>query len=387
MNTDVGSLGIYIHIPFCVRKCDYCDFLSMKADESEKAEYINSLNKEINEYENKFNCKDSEYIVETVYFGGGTPSCIDCAHIGKIMDLLCARFKFSDKQKPEITLEVNPGTVDKDKLKAYKSYGINRLSIGLQSANDNELRALGRIHSFSEFEKIYDDARMTGFDNINVDIMTAIPYQTLESLAYTVDTVTSLKPEHISAYSLIIEEGTPFYERYGTEGTALFDEETERRMYHETVDRLRESGYFRYEISNFSRKGYESRHNTSYWKRTDYLGFGLGASSLVGNTRYRNTTALSDYINRPSSAEDFEEKTILSREDCMDEFMFLGLRMSAGVSADEFEQKFGVPPGKIYARELERYLKEGLLKYDGRNYCLTDKGVDYGNYVFAGFLR
>ena len=387
MNKKNRALGIYVHIPFCVKKCDYCDFLSMSAGESEKADYVHALIKEIEGCREKYKCADTEYMVETVYIGGGTPSCIDAAHIERILGCIENEFVHADRGKAEISIEVNPGTVTDGMLKTYRELGINRLSIGLQSANENELRELGRIHSLDDFLRTYNAAREAGFSNINVDIMTAIPGQTDKSLSHTIGLVTDLVPEHISAYSLIIEEGTPFYERYGTEEGRLFDEDKERALYHMTVGRLRECGYERYEISNFARRGFWSRHNTAYWTRRDYFGFGLGASSLIGNVRYRNTRDFKSYVNQPAASDIFDENIILSRDDCMDEFMFLGLRMSRGVLEADFEREFGIKPEAVYGREIEKFKNEGLLREEGGYLSLTDRGTDYGNYVFAGFLR
>lgn len=387
MEKKLKPLGIYIHIPFCVKKCNYCDFLSMPAGKSEKADYIDALIKEIGGHGKKYGCTDTEYRVETVYIGGGTPSCIDVSHVDRILRCIDSEFVHADEKEREITIEVNPGTVTDGMLKTYRDLGIDRLSIGLQSANDNELRALGRIHDTAAFLRTYDAAREAGFENINVDIMTAIPEQTERSLSHTLDIVTDLRPEHVSAYSLIIEEDTPFFKLYGAEEKRPFGEDEERLMYHMTVKRLKECGYERYEISNFAKKGFSSRHNTGYWERKDYFGFGLGASSLIGNVRYKNTSDLKSYVNQPTASGLFEEKTVLGRDDCMDEFMFLGLRMSRGVSVSRFEQEFGVKPKDIYPREIERFIKDGLLKEEDGYLRLTDKGIDYGNHVFAGFLR
>lgn len=383
-------LGIYVHIPFCVKKCDYCDFISFPAGDEGKdgsvcQKYTDSIIKEIIGYRAKFGCKDTEFNVKTVYIGGGTPSVLAPVCIVRILE--CIRGTFEVDDDAEITIEVNPGTVNYDKLNEYRRSGINRLSIGLQSANDNELKELGRIHDLDTFLRTYDSALAAGFDNINVDVMTAIPGQTTESLTATLDIVTGLEPgpRHISAYSLILEEGTPFYEKYGGE---TWDEERERAMYHYTVDYLKKKGFERYEISNFSIPGYESRHNTSYWKRVDYIGFGLAASSLVNNTRYKNTVKLEDYIKTPLSVELFEENIKLDREDRMSEFMFLGLRMSEGVCESDFEREFGISLFDVYGDAIVKMTKEGLLVFDSvkRRCFLSENGIDYGNYVFSEFI-
>ena len=414
-------LGIYIHIPFCVRKCGYCDFLSMPAGPDMHGRYTEALLREINGCEGKFRFDAGEYDVRTVYIGGGTPSVIDPKHIKRIIRSLEKVFGFGQinekgnlngdrngsrpeypEKDIEVTIEVNPGTVTREKLAVYRQSGINRLSIGLQSVDDRELKALGRIHSYSDFERTYYAAREAGFENINVDIMTAIPYQTMESLEKTIDTLAGLDtpPEHISAYSLILEEGTPFYEKYAeksgdeteneNEGDRirLPGEDEERAMYHFAVGHLAKYGYSRYEISNFALPGYESRHNTAYWRRRDYIGFGLAAASCVNGVRYQNTIRIDEYINGPGLDDRFEEVTVLKPEDEMSEFMFLGLRMCEGVRAGDFLREFDKELTDVYGREIQRLVKEGLLAHDGTmdRYYLTDKGIDYGNYAFSQFV-
>ncbi|MCR5602316.1 MAG: radical SAM protein [Lachnospiraceae bacterium] len=424
------ALGIYIHIPFCVKKCGYCDFQSMPAGPDMHRRYIEALINEIRGCETKFGFSAGEYEVRTIYIGGGTPSVIEPAYIKNILETVEEVFGYRDlTDAPEITIEVNPGTVTEEKLAVYREAGINRLSIGLQSADDKELKALGRIHSYSDFEKTYHAAREAGFDNINVDIMTAIPYQTMESLRRTIDTVAGLNttPEHISAYSLILEEGTPFYEKYavnqdngdeaggdrgynkgsykaeeqniaeyglrskqqtGTgDGMNLPGEDEEREMYHFAVERLAQYGYHRYEISNFARPGYESRHNSSYWTGTDYLGLGVGASSLIDNVRYRNTTQMKEYMNAPVSSLGFDEELRLGLSDRMEEFMFLGLRMSSGISEDEFVRRFGRTVDESFGNVLEKLIVDGLIERNGGRIRLTEEGIDYGNYVFSRFLE
>ncbi len=378
-------LGIYVHIPFCIRKCEYCDFLSMPANSDVIDRYIEALVGEIRGYADKYRCAKDSYKVRSIYFGGGTPSLLEPDKIGFISDEITRRFGIEDLSGIEFTLEANPGTVTYEGLKSYRKHGINRLSLGLQSADDNELRALGRIHDSAAFFDAYKMVLEAGFDNINVDIMTAIPGQTRESLERTLKAVTGLGCTHISAYSLIIEEGTPFYGKYRT-GEGLPDEDEERAMYWFGVSYLKEHGYDRYEISNFAKPGYESRHNTSYWKRDDYIGFGLGASSLINEVRYKNTSNLQDYISSPVSDELFEEKIPLGSSERMGEYMFLGLRMDEGISEKEFENTFLKRPDEVYGEEIAKLTDRGLLaEMDGR-IKLTGKGIDYGNYVFAHFL-
>ena len=284
------SLGIYIHIPFCVKKCKYCDFLSGPAGADVQKKYVDQLIKEIEQYQSLL--KESQ--TETLFFGGGTPSILPGEEMVRIMETIRKYANLSEDA--EISMEVNPGTVTKEKLLQWKAAGINRISFGLQSAKEEELKKLGRIHTFEQFLENYHLARECGFTNINVDLMSALPGQTVESWKQTMDQVIALNPEHISAYSLIIEEGTPFYDAYEDHPELLPSEEEEREMYYETRAFLASKGYERYEISNYAKKGYECRHNLSYWDRIDYLGLGLGAASLLGTVRKTNQTELSKYL-------------------------------------------------------------------------------------------
>lgn len=382
-------LSVYIHIPFCVKKCLYCDFLSFPASEGDKEIYAAALLKEIETEASRY----EECIVDTVFLGGGTPSILQTAHIEKLMDALKNCYRFSPN--PEITIEVNPCTIDKEKLSRYKAAGINRLSIGAQSVQDAELRALGRLHNAADFFAAFHMAREAGFDNINVDLMSALPGQTTERYLETLLKVTALKPEHISAYSLIIEEGTPFFDMYGgKEGESEADkylpsEEEERRMYEETGRRLEEAGYCRYEISNYALKGRECRHNTAYWKRYDYAGFGLGASSMVENVRWKNTGSMHTYLHAYGEGKTCgnvkDEIQRLSREEQMEEFMFLGLRLTEGVSKAAFFEAFHEGMDDIYGPVLRQLLENGLID-TGERVKLTSYGRDISNYVMAQFL-
>lgn len=399
------KLEIYIHIPFCAKKCDYCDFLSMRADEGTKREYVNGLIREIELSKDMM----KGYKVDTVFIGGGTPSILREDYIEKIMQTLKDNCELSENA--EITIECNPGTVNLKKLEAYKKSGINRISFGLQSANDNELRELGRIHDFEGFVESYKLARKAGFNNINVDLMSALPGQTLESYRDTLNKVIELNPEHISAYSLIVEDGTPMEERVEQNLVTLPDEDTEREMYYLTREVALKNGYNRYEISNYAKTGYECRHNEGYWKRVEYLGFGLGAASLYQNKRYSNVSDLNEYIGLlldggndedyyggmvyQDDVWDIQEDTLnilhgkistLSNKDMMEEFMFLGLRMTEGVSEEKFKMDFGRNIDKVYGYVIEKLEKQHLLeKKDGR-IKLTDRGVDISNYVMSEFL-
>lgn len=431
-------LSIYIHIPFCKRKCLYCDFLSAPACAQERESYVEALLREISfmaEY-----CR--EYEVISVFFGGGTPSLLSGEQMQRIMSVIRADYKL--RADAEISMECNPATASFETLKEYRNCGINRLSIGLQSANNEELKALGRIHDYAQFVQTYEDARRAGFTNINIDLMSALPGQTLDSYEETLQKVLALKPEHISAYSLIIEEGTPFYEKYGKEETkkcgvedgeersasihsgdpVLPDEDTERLMYYRTNELLQEKGYERYEISNFAKEGYECRHNLTYWTGIDYIGFGIGSASYFQGYRYKNTVDIQKYKEKmmcitlenartalqsekvfscPSPLESdegsycdslftpekflwYEEIQQLSMEEKMEEFMFLGLRLKNGIRERDFYLQFGRTVWEVYPEVLERLSKEGVLIQKDYRIYLSEKGTDVANYAMAQFL-
>lgn len=407
------ELELYLHIPFCVRKCAYCDFLSAPADELTRQEYVDVLIQEIKSCREKFR----EYRVSTVFMGGGTPSILTCRQITDIFRAL--RDSFAIEEKAEISIEANPGTVDAEKTDAWRQAGINRVSIGLQSVNDTELKLLGRIHTFQQFLDTYRLVREHGFRNVNIDLISAIPGQTLESWSKTLRTVAELEPEHLSAYSLIIEEGTPFYERYGelqnssceqavdedsllceqTEDEtvlprrksgqypALPDEDTERAIYEETENILKKYGYSRYEISNYAKRGYECRHNIGYWKRTEYLGIGLGASSLIQKQRFHNTTDYQEYLTNVRCGESIRKETeVLSRADEMEEFMFLGLRLTEGIRISRFKELFDRDIEEVYKTPLSQMEQAGLLEIQNDFVRLTKRGIDISNYVFEQFL-
>lgn len=380
------ELELYIHIPFCVQKCLYCDFLSMPVDETVRRHYVHKLIEEIKEKAGNY----SGYSVPSIFFGGGTPSILSSMQIAEMMEALQKHFHI--EKNAEITIECNPGTLTEQKLSACKSSGVNRLSIGLQSAKNQELKKLGRIHSFEEFLHNYDLVRKMGFDNVNVDIMSALPGQTLLDWEYTLKEILKLRPEHISAYSLIIEEGTPFYQNYaadeqrreeGEEPLFLPSEETERAMYQLTGEMLLEKGYERYEISNYAKKGKECRHNIGYWTRKNYLGLGIGSASLVENVRFSNTSDLKEYLE-----ENFEpqDKEILGRKEQMEEFAFLGLRMMKGISRGRFEELFGVEIEAVYGEVIRKMTVQGLIKQQAGNIFLTEEGISVSNYVMSEFL-
>ena len=369
-------LELYIHIPFCVQKCQYCDFLSGPSDQETRKRYIEALLAEIQAVQGV-----EAYEIVSVFIGGGTPSVLEAGAIASIIEAIREKFAFS--ADTEITIEANPGTVDLEKLKDYRRAGINRLSLGLQSTEPAELRMLGRIHSYEEFLQSYRQAREAGFANINIDMMFAIPGQTGEAWREHLHQVAELKPEHISAYSLIIEEGTPFAERK----LNLPDEDTEYQMYEDTAAVLAEYGYRQYEISNYAREGYSCRHNIGYWKRTEYLGLGLGASSLFRGERFSNTRDMQEYLAfSKDTACIRKENTKLSRNDQIEEFMYLGLRMTEGISEKDFEENFHENLEHVYGTVLQKYKETGFLEKVGRNWRFTRKGIHVSNHILAEFL-
>ena len=380
-------LGIYVHIPFCAKKCNYCDFYSLACGEDEKKAYIEALKREIREVAKNVN---DEYRVYTIYFGGGTPSIIKAYYIKEILDEIRSHFKlYEDDFFPEITIECNPKTVDMEKLLVYKEAGVNRISLGLQSTNDDELRLLGRIHTYEDFLYSYDMVRKSGFTNVNIDLMSAIPNQKISTYERSLDELIKLNPEHISSYSLIIEEGTNFYKKYSENAPLVMDlpsEDEDRAMYELTSFRLAEAGYKRYEISNYAKKGYHSRHNTSYWERVPYLGFGVGASSLFENERYDNVGNLKEYIKNAGISDVRRNITKLSLRDEMSEFMFLGLRLIDGISKQVFTKILTFTVDEIFGDVVKKHINNELLIDNGDFLKLSDRGLDISNYVLSDFL-
>lgn len=407
------ELELYLHIPFCERKCAYCDFLSAPADLPVRISYIKKLQEEIAYYGAQY----GEYQVSSIFFGGGTPTILEGYQLAAILETVKEHFNITTDA--EITVECNPGTLTAGKAEKLVQAGFNRLSMGLQSADDRELQLLGRIHNFAQFLESYDLARKAGFRNINVDLMSALPGQTLKSWQDTLQKVTALRPEHISAYSLIIEEGTPFYERFaederireeGGHPRLLPEEDVERQMYELTETFLHTKGYERYEISNYAKPGYECRHNCGYWIRKDYLGLGLGASSLVEHQRFQNTSKLKTYLEQEYSPQcegqheriaetiQLQEETglsqtghhihieILDKKSEMEEFMFLGLRLMAGIFRQQFEKKFQVTLNSVYGEVLRKLKGEQLIEEVAGYVRLTEHGIDVSNYVLAEFL-
>ncbi len=396
------SLSLYVHIPFCKEKCRYCDFLSFPlCDYSMHKQYVKALCNEIEAYR----YEACEYVVCTIFFGGGTPSFIDASLVSEIMEQICDVFVLA--QDCEITIEGNPDSLTGEKLCVYRQAGVNRLSIGLQSANDEMLQNLGRVHNYDQFIAAYSSARKAGFTNINVDIMSGLPGECSESYVRTLAKVVKLQPEHISAYSLIVEEGTPLYD--DEEMLSLLpSEEEERKLYAKTKMLLKNSGYERYEISNYAKSGYDCRHNKVYWTMGAYLGFGLGASSYLdvmldekhtNMIRFHGVECMDEYIGRflhynseyredlfDFIREHYQGVTLLKRKDMMEEYMFLGLRLMKGVSKHAFKERFEVSMESVYGSILEKYEKQGLLINDADYVCLTDEGIDVSNVVMAEFL-
>lgn len=375
------DLGLYIHIPFCVRKCEYCDFLSWSAGEEEREQYVEALLLEIESYREFA----KGYRVSTVFIGGGTPSVLLPKQMERILQKVYEVFEL--EKRPEITIEINPGTVNEEKLQCYKENGVNRLSMGLQSVNNEKLRLLGRIHTYQDFVGSYELARKVGFDNISLDLISSIPGQTLQDWKKELETAVAQKPEHISVYQLIIEEGTPFYEKYAEHPELLPDEETSREIYLWTGKFLKEAGYEQYEISNYTKPGKESRHNLKYWERGDYLGLGLGAASMVRNIRMSNTKDMKTYLERCTQPKTMREDVqFLEEPRQMEEFMFLGLRKTRGVSKKEFRRTFGREMNMVYEKALHKCLENGMLLEHKDRIFLSEEGTLLSNMVLSEFL-
>lgn len=372
------ELGIYVHIPFCKRKCAYCDFISFSGKARLIEKYVESLKREINK------CKigKEDYMVKTIYFGGGTPSFIESKYIVEILEAIKEKFNIS--KNAEITIEINPGTVTEEKLKDYYEVGINRISFGLQSTNSQLLKLVGRIHSYSSFLEGYNLARKTGFKNINVDLMIGLPVQTLKDVQKDLSRIIELNPEHVSVYSLIVEEGTRIEEKIKNKELYLPSEKLERKMYWEVKNKLEEAGYIHYEISNFAKAGYESKHNLSCWNQGEYLGFGLAAHSYFNNVRYSNTDDFEEYFDWPENSKIIHERQ--TDEDKQKEFMLLGLRKIEGVAISDFKNKFIENPIYLYRETLNKLVTQGLIEVDIDSIKLTNRGIDLANLVWEEFV-
>ena len=367
----MNEVNLYIHIPFCKKKCFYCDFISYPNKDDYIEEYIDTVIKEYSNY------KAEEYIIKTVYIGGGTPSYIDSKYIVKLLK------EINLEKADEITIEINPGTVTKEKLINYKNSGINRLSIGLQATQDTLLKEIGRIHTYNEFLNTYNMARDIGFKNINIDLMLGLPKQTLEDIIRSVKKIIELKPEHISIYSLILEEGTKMYDMVNKQKCTLPKEDEEREMYWAVKNILEKNGYNHYEISNFAKNGYYSKHNIDCWNQKEYIGIGVAAHSYLNNRRYSNLGNIEEYIKKYNDKEIHEIQDKISQEK---EYMILGLRKLEGVYISEFELKFNENPIYLFRNELNKLVNLELIEIDLNNIRLTDKGLDLANLVFEEFI-
>lgn len=392
------NLSLYIHIPFCAQKCRYCDFLSCDGESyGTMLRYVDALCKEIRLYEPIAD----EYNVRTIFIGGGTPSLLDESLVANILAFVRQIFKV--ERGAEITIEANPGTLGNQKLYGYLKAGINRLSIGLQSADNEILRKLGRIHNFDQFVASYSAARRAGFKNINIDVMSGLPGLTIHNYVDTLTKVLNFDPEHISAYSLQIEENTPLAkdeELLKELPTDIVD----RRMYEITKQLLASKGFDRYEISNYAKPGYECKHNMVYWTGGEYVGFGVGSASYFQGKRFSNIRGILDYISlleRTEEATDPASKEILYNETMkslrenvtpvylysrMEEFMFLGLRMTCGVSREDFKERFNKDIYEVYAPVLNKHIDQGYMAEIGDRIILTDTGIDVSNYILADFI-
>lgn len=386
------NIGLYIHIPFCKRKCKYCDFVSYSNIDNRIQKYIFYLKKEIEDIgisnSNAYKMgEDSLINIKTIYIGGGTPSYIDSKYIKEILEKVRENYKVSEDV--EITLEMNPGTIDESKLQDYKEAGINRISIGLQSTNNETLKRIGRIHTYEEFLEAFLLARKVGFENINVDLMLALPKQTIGELEEGLEKVIELNPEHISIYSLILEENTALYNEVNDGKYIMPSDEEERKMYWKTKRKLEKAGYIHYEISNFAKKEFESKHNLACWNQEEYIGVGAAAHSYTNNVRYSNIDDIEKYINNFEIGKDidnliFHEKQ--NHESKIKEYMILGLRKIEGIDIDKFKNKFFGNPLYIFRKELDKLIKEDLVEIDGNYIKLTSKGLDLANIVWEEFI-
>lgn len=386
------NIGIYVHIPFCKQKCRYCDFKSYTGKEGLIDKYIEWVKYELTEVGNgnKLDYEkglDNLAIVSTIYIGGGTPSFIDSRYIVEIVNIIKKHYTLVDN--PEITIEVNPGTVTESKLQDYIDCGINRISIGLQSSNEKLLNQLGRIHTYEEFEEAYILARKVGFKNINVDLMMGLPNQSIEDVNETLTKIIRHNPEHISVYSLIVEEGTPIYQDIENKTLTLPEDEIERKIYWSVKEKLEQNGYNHYEISNFAKPSFESKHNLNCWEQEEYIGIGAAAHSYTNNIRYSNVDTIEEYIQNYETGDEadnliFHEKQ--NKENKMKEYMILGLRKIKGVQIQDFKNKFGENPIYIYRKELEKLADKQLIEIDGDDIRLTKKGLDFANLVWEEFI-
>ncbi|MFR6454716.1 MAG: radical SAM family heme chaperone HemW [Peptoniphilus lacrimalis] len=376
-----NKISIYIHIPFCRSRCHYCDFCSSVIDKKQVEKYIKYLKKEIHLYKGILEGRE----ISTIFIGGGTPSSIDEIFIGQILE----EFKnFNFSKDIEITIEANPNSLSLEKLKKYRNFNINRISIGAQSFNNKILKTIGRIHNKEEIFKTVKKIKEAGFTNFNIDLMLALPYQTLKDIEESVEILKILNPNHISYYSLIIEDNTNIKKLYDKNSSLFPSENMDRKMYHYLVDNLEKIGYNQYEISNFAKKSFECKHNLSYWTLKDYLGFGLSASSNIRDKRFTNTCSFSSYyksLDKEKKPIDFSE--ILSKKDRMNEFSIMGIRLNSGIDTKNFEEIFSTNFFKYYEKEIDKHIKDGLIEVKEDKICLSKKGRDLSNIVEVDFIK
>ncbi len=371
------EVALYIHIPFCKQKCFYCDFPSYARKDDLMSDYIEALLIELKE-------KIKSYRVRSLFIGGGTPSYLNEENLSKLMKVI-KNINFSEDA--EKTIECNPGTVSEEKFNIMKDGGINRLSFGLQTTKNNLLKGIGRIHTFEAFKDNYNLARSVGFNNINIDMMFGLPNQSVKDWTDSLEEVAKLNPEHISAYSLIIEEGTPFYKLYNEDKLKLPSEEEEREMYKKCKNILIENGYHQYEISNYAKEGKECLHNEVYWMCDEYIGVGASSSSYIDGKRIKNIDDLREYIKRIGSGESIvDEEIINTKNDDIEEFMFMGLRMNCGIEEEEFKRRFHTDIDNVYKDVIEGNINKGLLERKRGRIYLTDKGIELSNMVMSDMI-
>lgn len=371
------ELSLYIHIPFCKQKCFYCDFPSYASIDYLREDYVDALCKEIED-------KGSKYIIKSIFIGGGTPSYLETKEIVKVLNSIK---KLQLMEGMEFTMECNPGALEEKKLTAMLNGGVNRISMGLQAVQNSLLKDIGRIHSFKQFEENFKLARKVGFNNINVDLMFGLPNQRVDEWKESLEVIANLNPEHISAYSLIIEEGTAFYKLWERNKLILPSEDDERTMYEITKSILTEHGYHQYEISNYAKEGFECYHNKVYWKCDEYLGLGSASTSFIDGKRIKNIENVKKYIDRINSGEEVsEEITENTIEDSMEEFVFMGLRILSGISLNEFKKRFGVNIESIYKDVIEKNINKKLLVLENDTLRLTEQGIELSNSVMSDFI-
>lgn len=376
----MDKISLYIHIPFCAQKCLYCDFPSFARKDHLRKAYIEALNKEIISLREKHNNLE----INTIFIGGGTPSVLEA---NELECLLKEVAKLNMAKDIEYSIECNPGNLTEEKLEVMKKYGVNRISMGLQAKQDNLLKGLGRIHNYKTFKENFLLAKKVGFNNINVDLMFGLPNQSLNEWEETLREIISLEPAHISAYSLIIEEGTAFYNLYENDKLKLPTEEEERKMYHLAKRILEENGFNQYEISNYAKEGKECRHNLAYWNMDNWIGVGSAATSYINGKRIKNISSVEEYINSiKDKGEAVEEIINNSKNDNMEEFMFMGLRKINGIDENEFKNRFSMNINDVYGEILNKYIGEGLLIRESGRIFLSEKGIEISNVIMADFL-